>query len=58
MRYGTIIRTFGKATTAKYLRDKGCKFADKALDIVHDENSLVLNNREGDTYIVEECLDE
>ena len=57
LKYSSVIRVYGKNTVAKYLRDNGCRFNDKQLAVIKGENALVVNNRHGDTFIVEECAD-
>lgn len=57
MHYETTIRVYGKNTVAKCLRDNGCKFDDKKVNLIQGENALVFKNRKGWTFIVEECAD-
>ena len=59
LKYSSVIRVYGKNTVAKYLRDNGCRFNDKQLAVIKGENAIVFNNRDGETFIVEEaCADE
>lgn len=57
MQTGVPIRAYGKNTVMKYLRDNGCRFDDKRINLVQGENALVFKNRRGNTFIVEEAAD-
>ena len=48
------ITVYGKNTVAKFLRENGCKFDDKKLNLVQGENAIVFQSK-NNSFIVEEC---
>ena len=51
------VSVYGKNSVARFLRENGCKFNDKKLNLIEDDRAIVFNGR-GNSYIVEESASE
>lgn len=52
------LSVYGKNTVAKFLRENGCKFDDKKINLVQGEMAVVFKNKNGNAFIVEETANE
>lgn len=51
------LSVYGRYTVAKFLRENGCKFDDKKLNLVKGDVAIVFQSRNGNSFIVEEAYE-
>ena len=51
------LSVYGRNTVAKFLRENGCRFDDKKLNMVTGDNAVVFNAKNGNSFIVEEAYE-
>lgn len=52
------LTVYGRNTVGKYLRENGCRFNDKKLQLIGGDKAIVFINRNGDSFIVEEAFED
>lgn len=51
------VSVYGKNSVARFLRENGCKFNDKRLNLIEGDKAIVFNSR-NNSFIVEEAASE